>query len=282
MAKIGEFFLIRPENWLYQTHADVMAARARAGEYERLRGNLERAEYQIEEFVRQWALRQLIDAYGYPREWLGEQITIEEPVRMGSGTKEADIALKNRSRRVFLYIETKHRGRNEADFREDEKQLESYLASTHTATIGMITDGDRVRCIRKKVDPNDFDYIPDIPSFGVEISQKALLVRELPAQATGARKTGLTPITEQYERRLFEGHSAIRDVDGLHADEALDELAKVLYAKIYDEGSTCEQPEGTPFRFQVFGASNPSEAASSIRELYDEARRKDMRIRSRE
>src|ERR1043165_9682969 len=126
MAKIGDFFLIRPENWLYQTHSDVMAARVRAEEYERTRGSLDRAEYQIEEFVRQWALRQLIDAYGYPQEWLGEQITIKEPVRMGSGTKEADIALKNKSRRVFLYIETKHRGRNEADFREDEKQLESY------------------------------------------------------------------------------------------------------------------------------------------------------------
>jgi type I restriction enzyme M protein len=281
MAKIGEFFLIRPEDWLYQTHGDVIAARARAEEYERLHDSLDRGEYQIEEFVRQWALRQLIDVYGYPREWLGERITIEEPVRMGAGTKEADIALKNKSRRVFLYIETKHRGRREVDFIEDEGQLESYLSSTHTATIGMITDGDRVKCIRKKIDPNDFDYIPDIPSYGVEASQRALLVREIPTVATGQRKTGLQPITERYERRLFEAHSAIRDVDGLHDDEALDELAKVLYTKIYDEGNTCEQPEGTPFRFQVFGASNPSEAASLIREVYDEARKKDVEIYSK-
>ena len=149
-------------------------------------------------------------------------------------------------------------------------------------TIGMVTDGDRVRCVRKKIDPNDFEYIPDIPSFGVQTSQKALLVREIPKHGYVAdkRKTGLQPLTDQYERRLFEAHSAIRDTDGLHDDEALDELAKVLYTKIYDERTTCEQPEGTAFRFQVFGASNPSEAASSIRALYDEARNKDIEIYS--
>jgi type I restriction enzyme M protein len=280
MAKIGNFVLIHPDNWLFQTHGDVMAARARAEEYERAHGTLDGAEHQIEEFVRQWALQQLLTAYSYPKEWIGERIIIEEPVKMGSAYKEADISLKNKAGRTFLYVETKKRGLSEIEFREAESQLETYLASTHTATIGMVTDGDRVRCVRKKIDPNDFEYIPDIPPFGVEASQKALLVREIPPQAVGQRKTGLKPITEQYERRLFEAHSAIRDIDGLHDDEALDELAKVLYTKIYDERTTCEQPEGTPFRFQVFGASNPSEAASSIRELYDEARRKDLEIYS--
>lgn len=219
--------------------------------------------------------------YNYPKEWIGEQIIIEEPVKMGSAEKESDISLKNKAGRTFLYVETKKRGLTEAEFHEAERQLETYLASTHTATIGMVTDGDRVRCVRKKIDPNDFEYIPDIPPYGVETSQKALLVREIPTQATGQRQTGLKPITEQYERRLFEAHSAIRDIDGLHDDEALDELSKVLYTKIYDERATCEQPEGTPFRFQVFGASNPSEAASSIRELYDEARKKDIDIYSK-
>ena len=281
MAKIQAFVFIHPKDWLFQTHGDVMAARVRAEEYEKTHGCLDGAEYQIEEFVRQWVLQQLLDVYNYPKEWLGEQIIIEEPVKMGASYKEADISLKNKAGRTFLYVETKKQGINEAEFREAESQLETYLSSTHTATIGMVTDGDRVRCIRKKIDPNDFDYIPDIPPFGVETAQKTLLVREIPKQVTDAhRETGLKPITEQYERRLFEAHSAIRDIDGLHDDEALDELAKVLYTKTYDERTTCEQPEGTAFRFQVFGTSNPSEAASSIRELYDEARRKDIEIYS--
>ncbi len=156
MAKIGNFVLIRPENWLFQTHGDVMAARACAEEYEKAHGTLDRAEYQIEEFVRQWALQQLLTAYDYPKEWIGERIIIEESVKMGSAYKEADISLKNKAGRTFLYVETKKRGLSEIEFREAESQLETYLASTHTATIGMVTDGDRVRCVRKKIDPNDF------------------------------------------------------------------------------------------------------------------------------
>ncbi len=276
MTKIGVFFLIEPGKWRFQSHGDVVAASIRAESYKELHGSYDGAEYQIEEFVRQWVLEQILDKYSYPVDWVGERIIIEEPVKMGSTEKQADISLKNKSRRTFLYIETKKRGVNDIDFREAERQLETYLASTHTATIGMVTDGDRVRCIKKKIDPNDFDYIPDIPSYGVETSQKALLVREIPAEIGNKRRTGLKPIIEQYERRLFEAHSAIRDVDGLHPDEALDELAKVLYTKIYDERNTCNAPEGTPFLFQVFGASNPSEAASSIRELYDEAKQKDI------
>jgi type I restriction enzyme M protein len=280
MAKIGNFCLIRPEHWLFQAHGDVLAARGRAEEYEKTHGKIEGAEYHIEEFVRQWAIRQLLTVYGYPKEWVGEQLVIEEPVKMGTTYKQADISLKNKAGRSFLYVETKKKGITEVDFREAESQLESYLAATHTATIGMVTDGERVHCLRKKIDPNAFEYIPDIPAFGVEATQKMLLVREIAAGYTvlNQRKTGLTPITEQYERRLFDAHCAIRDIEGLHDDEALDELAKILYTKIFDERTTCEQPQGTAFRFQVFGASNPSEAASSIRELYDEARTKEIEV----
>lgn len=281
MAQIGDFFLIEPKDWQYHVHGDVTAAKNRAEEYYKLRGTYEGAERQIEEFVRQWALRQLINAYKYPAEWVGERIVIEEPVKMGSSTKEADISIKNKAGRTFLYLETKKKGVDEAEFHEAERQLETYLASTHTATIGLVTDGERTRCIRKKIDPNDFEYIPDIPSFGIATSQKALLVRELPENAAVRTTTGLQPITGQYERRLFDAHSAIRDIDGLHDDEALDELAKLLYTKIFDERFTCEQPEGTAFRFQVYGTSNPSEAASSIRELYDEARKRDIEIYSK-
>ncbi|KFL36720.1 restriction endonuclease subunit M [Arenimonas donghaensis] len=280
MALIADFYVIPPEEWLFATHRDVMTAKARVAEYFKLKGSLDGAERQIEEFVRQWALRQLLHNYKYPMEWIGEQIVIEEPVKMGSSTKEADISLKNKAGRTFLYLEVKKRGVDEAEFHEAERQLETYLASTHTATIGLVTDGDRVRCVRKKIDPNDFEYIPDIPAFGGTATQKALLVRELPPDPQARPTTGLKVITEQYERRLFEVHSAIRDIDGLHDDEALDELAKVLYTKIYDERFTCEQPANTPFRFQVYGTSNPSEAASTIRELYDDARKRDIEIYS--
>lgn len=280
MPLISPFYQVPPEQWLFPNHGDVVDGKRRAHEWLRERGSLEGAEFAIEEFVRQWALRELIDSYRYPKEWIGERIIIEEPVKMGASNKQADISIRNTNNRTFLYIEVKKRGVSEDEFKEAERQLESYLASTHTATIGLVTDGVRTRTIRKKIDPNDFDYIADLPSYGLEAKAKVQLVRELP-QSYELRTTGLRVLDEQYERVLFECHGVARDIDGLHADEALDEICKVIYAKIYDERSTTKKPAGQAFRFQIYGASNPSEVASNIRVIYEEARQADIEIYSK-
>lgn len=277
MPKLGEFFLILPENWRFQSHGDVSASRKRADDWYKKNKTYNGAENIIEEFVRQWALHQLINEYHYPEEWLGERLTIEEPVKMGSSEKQADIALKNTNRRAFLYVETKRKNVSVQEFQEAERQLETYLASTHTATIGLVTDGSETRCVRKKIDPNDFEYIADIPSFEGGTSIKVKLTREIP-KFDSSRKTGLQPITDKYNKILIDCHNILRDVDGLHDDEALDELAKVIYVKIFDERATIEKEEGAEFKFQTYGTSNPSEAASIIRELYQDARDKELEV----
>ena len=271
MSNVPAFFLVEPKDWHFRNHGDVSEASRRANEYAQGHGTFERAEYQIEEFVRQWVLRILIEEYKYPLEWLGERIIIEEPVKMGSTSKQADVSIKNSNRRTFLYVEAKRRGITSDEFDEAERQLETYLASTHTATIGMVTDGDRVKVLRKKIDPNDFDYIPNLPLYGREIKASTQLVRTLPSMSD-ERLTGLRRIENSYDRVLFDCHSIVRDVDGLHDDEALDELCKVIYAKIFDERSTTKMDEGTAFRFQTYGAANASDVASEIRTLYEDAR----------
>lgn len=280
MSKIGNFYMIEPNDWLFQTHGDVLDCKRRAQIYFEQYGTFDGAEYAIEEFVRQWAIAQLISTYNYPKEWIGERLIIEEPVKMGSSEKEADISLKNSTRRTFIYVEVKKRGISQEEFNEAERQLETYLSSTHTATIGLVTDGDRVRAIRKKIDPNDFEYIPDIYAYGGTQANQVKLVREIP-ESGDKSKTGLTPINETYERILFDCHSVVRDIDGLHADEALDELSKILYVKIYDEKNTIKKGDRAEFRFQIYGASNPSEVASNIRVLYEEARDKELEIFSK-
>ena len=281
MAVIGNFYLIPPSDWLFASHGDVIESKSRAERYRAEEGTYEGAEYRIEEFVRQWVLDQLLQAYKYPSHWIGERIIIEESVKMGATEKEADISIKNANRRTFLYVEAKSRGASNKEFKKGERQLESYLASTHTATIGMVTDGDRVRTIRKKIDPNDFDYIPDLPAYGLEAPMQSQLVRELPQNVGEDRTTGLMTLSNDYERILFECHSQVRDVDGLHPDEALDEICKVIYAKIFDERNVTKQAEGTPFRFQTYGASNASEVASNVRTLYEEARIADVEVYSK-
>ena len=270
--KIRSFYRIKPEDWIFTTNADVAAAQKRAME------NPDLDEKNIEEYVRQWVLQELIKTYGYPEEWLGERIVVEETVQMGTMKKEADISIKNERGKTYLFVETKNLGVSDTDFLSAERQLEGYLSSTHTATIGMVTDGSpaRTKVKLKKIDPNDFDYIPDIPPYEAgELSQKVKLVRELPADYTKGKQTGLKPIGEEYTDVLFRCHSVIRSIDNLHDDESLDELCKVIYTKIYDERQIISKSVGTAFSFQTYGG-NTEEIASTIRDLYEEARNTDL------
>lgn len=274
--KIRPFYRIPPEDWLLTTNADVATAQRKAIE------NPQMDERDIEEYVRQWVLRELIETYGYPKEWLGERIIVEETVQMATMLKQADISIKNDRHKTFLYIETKKSGITPQEFESAEHQLMGYLSSTHTATVGMVTNSKMTRCLVKKIDPNDFDYIPDIPEYDQRgIRQKTKLFRELtPDMLKSGVKTGLTPITDKFEDILFRCHSVIRDIDGLHADEALDELSKIIYAKIYDERQIVDSELGSTFRFQTYGAGNTEEIASNIRDLYKEAVDKDLTIYS--
>ncbi len=274
--KLKEFYRSPPSEWLFQDNPDVLAARKRA------EVDLTATEETIEEYVRQWVLLEIIETYNYPKEWIGERIVIEETVRMGSTEKQADISIKNLGHKTYLFIETKNSGITQIQFDEARAQLESYLSATHTATIGLVTDGKRTQVLEKKIDPNDFNLIPDIPSYDKErIRYKSVLVRDVTAVAETngeiqKKKTGLKPLSENLESILFDCHSLIRDIDGLHDDEALDELSKIIFTKIFDERDVCRKPDGTAFRFQIYGAGNIEEIASTIRALYEEARTYDL------
>ena len=276
---MNRFYVIPPNEWYFASSGDVSHAAHRAATWFEENGSYDGAEAVIEEFVRQWVLRELIVTYGYPEAWLGKRIILEEAVQIGSTKKEADISIKNDSGRTYVYIEVKSYGVKREQFRDAEAQLESYLSATHTATLGMVTDGLTTRAIRKKIDPNDFEYVKDIPKFDQKIqSSRVQLVWDPNSYSSEEKrgKTGLKPLDFEYEQLLFSCHSVIRDNDGLHADEALDEICKVLYAKIYDETTTIESNGESAFRFQTYGAANSSEVASNVRALYQEARDREL------
>jgi type I restriction enzyme M protein len=152
MSALSNFQFIKPEHWLFQDYGVVANARAQAEKYKRTYGSLKGAEYQIEEFIRQWILKKLIDTYHYPSHWIGTQINIEEPVFIGSSRCRADIALKNRFDYPFIYIETKSYVAGHTDFWSEERQLMSYLSSMHTTHIGCVTNGNRTTFLKKNQD----------------------------------------------------------------------------------------------------------------------------------
>ena len=275
-VKLKPFYRVPVEDWLLVTNADVAAARKRVVADPSL------TEVQVEEFVRQWVLRELLDSYSYPAGWLGERIVVEETVQVASSEKESDISIKNDRGRTYVYVETKSAAVTGGDFEKAERQLETYLSATHTATIGLLTNGLSSRVVRKKVNPNDFEYIADLPSYGAPAAGRAKLVRDLDLVKSSGGKVGLPPLPRRTQGILFEAHSAMRDIDGLHADHALDELAKVIYAKIFDERTVSQAEAGNDavFRFQAYGRGNASEVASEIRDLYKDACDFDMRVYS--
>jgi len=87
----------------------------------------------------------------------------------------------------------------------------------------------------------------------------------------------LTPIPQKLEILFFNAHSHIRDIDGLHADEALDELCKIIYTKLFDEEAT---KYNEIYRFQKIIYGNESELSTCISELYKEANEYDKRVYS--
>ena len=266
------FYLIHPNDWLFQGQGDVEQAKKIALK------DPKKDERHIEEYVRQWVLRELIETYKYPEEWIGERIIIEEKVKMGATHKEADISIRNTGGSTFVFFEIANSSEGGDQFEEKQAQLESYLSARHSATIGLVTNGIETRVLQKKIDPNEFNFIPDIPSCNQkQIDYKKYLVRELTAEDIAEkRETGLEPITVKLEGILFDCHSIIRDVDGLHDDDALDQLSKILFTKIFDENQACAQKEGARFKFQIYGAGNYEEVASTIRDLYNSAREYDL------
>lgn len=92
MAIIGTYYTIEPKDWLFPTHGDVVEAKRRA---------------------KVW-----FDSHGT---YDGAEQEIEEPVKMGSSEKEADIAIKNDNHRVFLYVETKKGNITPIEFEEAQK-----------------------------------------------------------------------------------------------------------------------------------------------------------------
>lgn len=76
---------------------------------------------------------------------------------------------------------------------------------------------------------------------------------------------GLRPIDAGVEHTLFELHSHMRDVDGLHAPEAIDELCKLLFLKVFDERTA---KSGGAFVLQQAAHASARELVAAARKLF--------------
>lgn len=283
MPKIRPFYRIDPSEWLCTNNGFVAVEQQKALE------NPSLDEYRIEEYVRQWVLRELIDTYNYPKEWFTDdgtsgRVYLEWEVSHGVSLVRADIALLNEWRRPFLFIECKNRSINIYNRPAPHKasaveQVQGYTAAILEANVCVATNGDDFYAGRIQVDPSQFVNFPDIPSY--EISQTKLEKNSL------SRMNEMEEIEEDegfiqggeglqeatnFESLLNNIHDILRGDENLQPDEALDEMCKLMFVKFYDETNT---KIGEDYIFQEYVYGNAVELGSSVRTIYNKAKQEE-------
>ncbi len=160
-----------------------------------------------------------------------------------------------------------------------EKAL-NYALSTET--IGIVSffahDSEDFEVLRRHYRDGKFETIQSIEYYYKGSGGGEMRVFEEGAKyraGNTSQATSLIPITNRLENIFFEIHSVMRDVDGLHADAALEELCKLLYLKSHLEEQESLLPI-VPVTTKSFGTVE--EYASYLRALYREAINYDLRV----
>ena len=105
-----------------------------------------------------------------------------------------------------------------------------YALETATTNTIFLYDGttNYREALRRNFRDSRFDTVSDILPYHVHREED--LLNRYDANEKDIGRPSL-PITHKLEDIFFEMHSAMRDEDGLHADEALEELCKLLHLK---------------------------------------------------
>jgi type I restriction enzyme M protein len=153
---------------------------------------------------------------------------------------------------------------------EQEDALKSVIANNPTVAVGIVV-GEKYRFIRRNFRTQGFDYVSRVEP-AAQVASSFILA---PSGSGGSEARTLKPLGDRLENILFEVHSTLRDVDGLHSPDSLDEVCKLLYAKVSDEETGARQGR---YRFQRACYLSAEECAAEIRRLYLEAVESDRSV----
>lgn len=221
---------------------------------------------------RQWLISELISSYNLPVDWLGKRICLYNFDSHQIESSCLGISFLTSRGNEFLICAVAPKGKPQLA----EETLRISLMKGTSVGQGIASDGTLKRTVflRKRFDTHRCEYINDIETY---------LLKSVPSASfenTSGTKISsdldkLTPLTDKIENLFFELHSHIRDIDGMHSDEALDELCKLIYVKLYDE----EQADsGNQLILNRKKYGMPEEFAADVRALYDEASEYDLRV----
>lgn len=145
--------------------------------------------------------------------------------------------------------------------------IESTLSFAATKkTIGMVavfSGGKLIKAFRRRFAAEGWDEIQDIEYYVLHRAEQPLT------------KLFALPISKDLEGLFFDIHSAMRDIDGLHADEALEELCKIIYTRSFEEENSKVIGH---YKLQSNNFGTTEEYAAAIRDYYAEAVEYDLRV----
>ena len=231
----------------------------------------------LQEPIRQWMLNELLDTYGFPRDWLGSRIKLIDPETPDDPPSSLyGLVILTEAGNPFLWVSIEPHGRGN----QAESILRDTLIHDPYAGMGIASDSSQAgtQVLRRRFDTDQCEVVNDLEPYAGPrwIPTGRTYVAGIPSgQKPETDHCTLAPLSSRVENIFFEAQSHIRDIDGLHADEALDEVSKILYCKLYDEETTAD---GHPYRMQRASYRCTEEMAATIRGIYQEASDYDTRV----
>ena len=150
----------------------------------------------------------MLEEYGYILNKLKHKVKVIEHI-----TKLSFLTCNNAPYLIVYYIEKKH----------DIVQLYEKLneENDQLCSLFWIIGTDISEVYSKNLKTNQYNTLRNMIAYSDLKEVNVKNIEEIKSN--------------QFENIFFEAHCFLRDIDGLHPDEALDELCKLIYAKLYDE-----------------------------------------------
>ncbi len=159
---------------------------------------------------------------------------------------------------------------NPKDFIVAEQELMKFCQQYELNSIAVLSAGkpNLIKYLQKNFQKGEHEYINNFEKYYQNKIHSTYAKRN-------PKVTQLSPLSSNVENLFFEAHSAIRDIDGLHSDAALDELCKFIYAKLFDEEQTTKKKF---YKCQTGIYGSKVECVTNFRLLYKDACDYDMRV----
>ena len=206
--------------------------------------------------------KQLVEDYGYPKEYIQTHPQHRVKVRPSDTKKEypVDIAVFKNDKRdesdIYIVIECKKK-----NSKDGRTQLENYLTLSN-AYLGVWFNGEERIFIRKFVKPNGqiiFEPIPNIPQFGQRVEDIGKFTRQ-----------DLKP-THNLKAifKSIRNYLAANTVGATRDEVLAQQLINLIFCKLYDEKYTA--PDQI-VKFRAGVDEKPKEVEKRILDLFKEVK----------